>query len=34
VFVDVLVDEKEHVYPMHIRQGGIDAMWIKKGVKA
>ena len=34
VFVDVLVDEKEHVYPMHIRQGGIDEMWIKKGVKA
>jgi acetolactate synthase-1/2/3 large subunit len=34
VFVDVLVDEKEHVYPMHIRQGGIDDMWIAKGVKA
>jgi acetolactate synthase-1/2/3 large subunit len=34
VFVDVLVDEKEHVYPMHIRQGGIDDMWISKGVKA
>ena len=34
VFVDVLVDEKEHVYPMHIRQGSIDEMWIKKGVKA
>ncbi|WP_114325090.1 acetolactate synthase 3 large subunit [Candidatus Colwellia aromaticivorans] len=34
VFVDVLVDEKEHVYPMHIRHGGIDEMWIKKGVKA
>lgn len=34
VFVDVLVDEKEHVYPMHIRQGGIDEMWIEKGVKA
>jgi acetolactate synthase-1/2/3 large subunit len=34
VFVDVLVDEKEHVYPMQIRLGGIDDMWIKKGVKA
>jgi acetolactate synthase-1/2/3 large subunit len=34
VFVDVLVDETEHVYPMHIRQGGIDEMWIKKGIKA
>jgi acetolactate synthase-1/2/3 large subunit len=34
VFVDVLVDEKEHVYPMHIRQGAIDEMWISKGVKA
>lgn len=34
VFVDILVDEKEHVYPMHIRQGGIDDMWIEKGVKA
>jgi acetolactate synthase-1/2/3 large subunit len=34
VFVDVLVDEKEHVYPMQIRLGAIDDMWIKKGVKA
>ena len=34
VFVDVLVDEKEHVYPMHIRHGGIDDMWVSKGVKA
>ncbi len=34
VFVDVLVDEKEHVYPMQIRTGAIDDMWIKKGVKA
>jgi acetolactate synthase-1/2/3 large subunit len=33
VFVDVLVDEKEHVYPMQIRTGAIDDMWIKKGVK-
>ncbi len=34
VFVDVLVDENEHVYPMQIRTGAIDEMWIKKGVKA
>ena len=34
VFVDVLVDEKEHVYPMQIRHGAIDDMLIKKGVKA
>lgn len=34
VFVDVLVDEKEHVYPMQIRLGAIDEMWIKKGEKA
>jgi acetolactate synthase-1/2/3 large subunit len=34
VFVDVLVDEKEHVYPMQIRTGAIDEMWIKKGVQA
>ena len=34
VFVDILVDEKEHVYPMQIRHGAVDEMWIKKGVKA
>ncbi|MEI6895317.1 MAG: acetolactate synthase 3 large subunit [Colwellia sp.] len=34
VFVDVLVDEKEHVYPMQIRTGAIDEMWLKKGVKS
>jgi len=34
VFVDVHVDEKEHVYPMQIRTGAVDEMWIKKGVKA
>jgi acetolactate synthase-1/2/3 large subunit len=34
VFVDVLVDEKEHVYPMQIRYGAIDEMWIRKGDKA
>ena len=34
VFVDILVDEKEHVYPMQIRHGAIDEMWIKKVVQA
>ena len=34
VFVDVLVDEKEHVYPMQVRFGAVDEMWIKKGEKA
>ncbi|REL27232.1 acetolactate synthase 3 large subunit [Thalassotalea euphylliae] len=34
VFVDVLVDEKEHVYPMQVRHGAVDDMWIKKGEKA
>ncbi|WP_426356985.1 acetolactate synthase 3 large subunit [Pseudocolwellia sp. HL-MZ19] len=34
VFVDVLVDELEHVYPMQIKTGAIDEMWLKKGVKA
>ena len=33
VFVDVLVDEKEHVYPMQMRFGAVDDMWLKKGVK-
>ncbi len=34
VFLDILVDEKEHVYPMQIKHGGIDEMWLRKGVKA
>ena len=34
VFVDILVDEKEHVYPMQIRHGAVDDMWIRKGEKA
>lgn len=33
VFMDVLVDEKEHVYPMQIRFGAVDDMWLKKGEK-
>ncbi|WP_286232559.1 acetolactate synthase 3 large subunit [Thalassotalea sediminis] len=34
VFVDILVDELEHVYPMQIRHGAVDDMWLRKGVKA
>lgn len=34
VFVDIAVDEHEHVYPMQIKTGAVDEMWIKKGVKA
>lgn len=30
VFVDVAVDEREHVYPMHIRGGGMDEMWLSR----
>ncbi|WP_440056407.1 acetolactate synthase 3 large subunit (plasmid) [Pseudoalteromonas sp. T1lg65] len=34
VFLDILVDESEHVYPMQIKHGPVDEMWLKKGVKA
>ncbi|WP_159565306.1 acetolactate synthase 3 large subunit [Budvicia diplopodorum] len=30
VFVDVAVDEREHVYPMQIRGGGMDEMWLSR----
>lgn len=30
VFVDVTVDGTEHVYPMHIRGGAMDEMWLSK----
>ncbi|WAT00178.1 acetolactate synthase 3 large subunit [Rouxiella chamberiensis] len=30
VFVDISVDETEHVYPMLIRGGGMDEMWLTK----
>ncbi len=30
VFVDVTVDGSEHVYPMQIRGGGMDEMWLRK----
>ena len=34
VFVDIVVDETEHVYPMQIKHGAVDDMWIRKGEKA
>ncbi len=33
VFVDVTVDGSEHVYPMQIRGGGMDEMWLSKTEK-
>ncbi len=30
VFMDVIVDGTEHVYPMQIRGGGMDEMWLSK----
>ncbi|MEC5317420.1 acetolactate synthase 3 large subunit [Brenneria populi subsp. brevivirga] len=30
VFVDVHIDSSEHVYPMQIRGGGMDEMWLSK----
>ncbi len=30
VFVDIHVDETEHVYPMQIKGGGMDKMWLSK----
>ncbi|SFC00254.1 Acetolactate synthase isozyme 3 large subunit [Pragia fontium] len=30
VFVDVAVDEREHVYPMQIRGGSMDEMWLSR----
>ena len=33
VFMDVIVDETEHVYPMQVRFGAVDDMWLKKGEK-
>ncbi|WP_348265573.1 hypothetical protein, partial [Salmonella enterica] len=30
VFVDVTVDGSEHVYPVQIRGGGMDEMWLSK----
>ncbi|QCI21535.1 acetolactate synthase 3 large subunit [Buchnera aphidicola (Hyadaphis tataricae)] len=30
VFVDVKIDESEHVYPMQIQGGGMNEMWLRK----
>lgn len=30
VFVDIITDEKEHVYPMQIRGGAMNEMWLSK----
>ncbi len=30
VFVDITIDSSEHVYPMHVRGGGMDEMWLSK----
>jgi len=29
VFVDILIDAVEHVYPMQIRGGGMNEMWLR-----
>jgi len=34
VFLDILVDETEHVYPMQVRHGAVDDMWVRKGERA
>ncbi len=31
VFIDISIDETEHVYPMQIKgEGGMDKMWLSK----
>lgn len=30
VFVDIAIDSSEHVYPMQVRGGGMDEMWLSK----
>ncbi|QZN95097.1 acetolactate synthase 3 large subunit [Symbiopectobacterium purcellii] len=30
VFVDITIDSSEHVYPMQVRGGGMDEMWLSK----
>lgn len=30
VFVDVQIDNSEHVYPMQIQGGGMNEMWLRK----
>ena len=33
VFVDIVIDETEHVYPMQVRFGAVDEMWVREGEK-
>lgn len=33
VLVDVRIDPTEHVYPMHIKQGRMDEMWLSREVR-
>jgi acetolactate synthase-1/2/3 large subunit len=33
VFLDIIVDQSEHVYPMQVKGGSMDDLWISKGVK-
>ena len=30
VFMDIVIDPEEHVYPMHIKTGAMDEMWLSK----
>jgi acetolactate synthase-1/2/3 large subunit len=30
VFMDIRVDDSEHVYPMHIKDGSMRDMWLSK----
>jgi len=34
VFVEVMIDPSEHIYPMQVKASSMDDMWLKKGVKA
>ena len=31
---DKEIEEEEHVYPMQVKGGAVDDMWLAKGVKA
>ena len=34
VFINVIVNEEEHVYPMQIKGGAVNDMWIRKGERS
>ena len=34
VFVEIMVDPSEHIYPMQVKASSMDDMWLRKGVKA